>query len=62
MTLNRSLLASVVALLLGVGVVNVVTSGTLLSLFTQAIVYAVFALGIGVVSSVLCCLLWCGVS
>lgn len=48
MTLNRSLLASVVALLLGVGVVNVVTSGTLLSLFTQAIVYAVFALGIGV--------------
>jgi branched-chain amino acid transport system permease protein len=48
MTLNRSLLASLVALLLGVGVVNVVTSGTLLSLFTQAIVYAVFALGIGV--------------
>ncbi len=48
MTLNRSLLASVVALLLGLGVVNVVTSGTLLSLFTQAIVYAVFALGIGV--------------
>ena len=48
MTLNRSLLASLVALLLGMGVVNVVTSGTLLSLFTQAIVYAVFALGIGV--------------
>jgi branched-chain amino acid transport system permease protein len=48
MTLNRSLLASLVALLFGVGVVSVVTSGTLLSLFTQAIVYAVFALGIGV--------------
>ena len=48
MTLNRSLLASVVALLFGVGVVSVVSSGTVLSLFTQAIVYAVFALGIGV--------------
>jgi branched-chain amino acid transport system permease protein len=48
MTLNRSLLASSLALLSGLGVVSVVTSGTLLSLFTQAIVYAVFALGIGV--------------
>jgi branched-chain amino acid transport system permease protein len=48
MTLNRSLLASVLALLLGVAVVSGVTSGTVLSLFNQAIVYAVFALGIGV--------------
>lgn len=48
MTFNRSLLASVLALLLGVAVVSGVTSGTVLSLFTQAIVYAVFALGIGV--------------
>ena len=35
MTLNRSLLASVVALLFGVGVVSVVSSGTVLSLFTS---------------------------
>lgn len=48
MTLNRSVLASALALLLGVGVVSTVSSGTVLSLFTQAIVYAVFALGIGV--------------
>ncbi|PUE32643.1 branched-chain amino acid ABC transporter permease [Limnohabitans sp. Jir61] len=48
MTMNRSLLASALALLLGVGVVTGVSSGTVLSLFTQAIVYAVFALGIGV--------------
>ncbi len=48
MTFNRSLLVSVLALLLGVGVVSLVSSGTVLSLFTQAIVYAVFALGIGV--------------
>ena len=48
MTLNRSLLASVLALLLGVAVVSGVTSGAVLSLFNQAIVYAVFALGIGV--------------
>jgi branched-chain amino acid transport system permease protein len=48
MTFNRSLLATVLALLLGVAVVSGVTSGTVLSLFNQAIVYAVFALGIGV--------------
>jgi branched-chain amino acid transport system permease protein len=48
MTFNRSLLVSVLALLLGLGVVSLVSSGTVLSLFTQAIVYAVFALGIGV--------------
>ena len=48
MTFNRSLLASALALLLGVGIVTLVSSGTVLSLFTQAIVYAVFALGIGV--------------
>jgi branched-chain amino acid transport system permease protein len=48
MTFNRSVWVSALALLLGVGVVTVVSSGTVLSLFTQAIVYAVFALGIGV--------------
>lgn len=48
MTFNRSLLVSALALLLGVGVVSWVSSGTVLSLLTQAIVYAVFALGIGV--------------
>jgi branched-chain amino acid transport system permease protein len=48
MTFNRSLIVSALALLLGGGVVNWVSSGTVLSLFTQAIVYAVFALGIGV--------------
>jgi branched-chain amino acid transport system permease protein len=38
----------VAALLAGVGVVSLVSSTTLLSLLTQAVVYAVFALGIGV--------------
>jgi branched-chain amino acid transport system permease protein len=48
MTLNRSLLATVLALVMGVALVSLVSSGTVLSLLTQAIVYAVFALGIGV--------------
>lgn len=48
MNFNRSLLASLVALLGGFAVVSWVSSGTALSLLTQAIVYAVFALGIGV--------------
>ena len=48
MTFYRSLLVSIIALLLGLAVLNFVTSSTLLSLFTQAIIYAVFALGIGV--------------
>ena len=48
MQMKKSLLATVLALALGGVVASVVTSGTLLSLFTQAIVYALFALGIGV--------------
>ena len=44
----RAILITVAALLAGVGVVTVVSSNTVLSLLTQAVVYAVFALGIGV--------------
>lgn len=48
MSLNRSLFASAIALLLGWVVLTFVTSSTVLSLFTQAVIYAIFALGIGV--------------
>lgn len=48
MTFKRDLLSSVLALVFGVLVMKFVSSGTILSLFTQAIVFAVFALGIGV--------------
>lgn len=44
----RAILFSIAALIAGLGVVMVVSSNTLLSLLTQAVVYAVFALGIGV--------------
>jgi len=48
MTMKKSLLGALLALTLG-GVVSVlVSSNTLLSLLTQAIIYAVFALGVGV--------------
>ena len=48
MSLNRSLFASAIALLLGWVVLTFVTSSTVLSLFTQAVIYAIFALGIAV--------------
>ncbi|PUE53543.1 branched-chain amino acid ABC transporter permease, partial [Limnohabitans sp. Rim8] len=44
----RAIAYSVAALLAGVGLVAVISSNTVLSLLTQAVVYAVFALGIGV--------------
>ena len=48
MNLKKSFLTAVLALLLGGVVATLVSSGTVLSLLTQAIVYAVFALGVGV--------------
>ena len=48
MNLSKSFLGAVVALLLGGAVAAMVSSSTVLSLFTQAIIYAVFALGVGV--------------
>ncbi len=48
MNLSKSFFGAVLALALGGAVATLVSSGTLLSLFTQAIIYAVFALGVGV--------------
>ena len=48
MSLKKSFLGAVLALALGGVIATAVSSGTVLSLFTQAIIYAVFALGVGV--------------
>ncbi len=48
MNLQKSFFGAVLALALGGVLTMVVSSGTVLSLFTQAIIYAVFALGVGV--------------
>ena len=48
MNLKKSSLGAVLALLLGAAVAFGITSSTLLSLLTQSIIYAVFALGVGV--------------
>jgi branched-chain amino acid transport system permease protein len=48
MSFHKSSLGAVAALALGVAVAFGVSSNTLLSLFTQSIIYAVFALGVGV--------------
>ena len=48
MSLKTSSLGALVALALGAAVAFGVSSNTLLSLFTQSIIYAVFALGVGV--------------
>lgn len=48
MNLPRIGLTTLVALAFGLAVTQLVTSGTLLSLFTQAVIYAIFAIGIGV--------------
>ena len=48
MNLSKSFLGAVLALALGGMVATAVTSSMVLSLFTQAIIYAVFALGVGV--------------
>lgn len=48
MSFYKSSLGAVAALALGVAVAFGVSSNTLLSLFTQSIIYAVFALGVGV--------------
>ena len=47
MSLQKSFLYTLVALALGAVVATAVTSGTALSLFTQATIYAVFAIGVG---------------
>jgi branched-chain amino acid transport system permease protein len=47
MTLARMFIAAAVALALGAAVSLGVSSGTVLSLLTQATIYAVFALGVG---------------
>ncbi|MFM7026793.1 MAG: branched-chain amino acid ABC transporter permease [Limnohabitans sp.] len=48
MNLKKSFLGALLALALGGVVATLVSSNTLLSLLTQAIIYAVFALGVGV--------------
>ena len=48
MNLSKSFFGAVLALALGGAVATLVSSGTLLSLLTQAVIYAVFALGVGV--------------
>lgn len=48
MTTLRTLLLTLAALALGPLVASLVTSSTLLSLLTQAVIYAVFATGVGV--------------
>ena len=48
MSIQRVAGSAAVALAVGAGVFAWVSSGTLLSLLTQAIIYAVFALGVGV--------------
>ncbi len=48
MNLKKSFLGAVLALVLGGAIAISVSSGTVLSLLTQAIIYAVFALGVGV--------------
>lgn len=48
MRTQRIALVAIGALALGGAVTGLVTSGTLLSLFTQATIYAIFALGVGI--------------
>ena len=48
MSLKKSSLGALVALAMGAAVAFGVPSSTLLSLLTQSIIYAVFALGVGV--------------
>jgi branched-chain amino acid transport system permease protein len=48
MNLQKSFLSAALALALGGALVTLVSSSTVLSLLTQAIIYAVFALGVGV--------------
>jgi len=48
MTIRRMALMALIALLLGGAVSQLVGSSTALSLFTQATIYAVFAIGVGV--------------
>ena len=46
--MKKSLLGALLALAVGGVIATAVSSGTVLSLFTQATIYAVFALGVGV--------------
>lgn len=47
MSIQKSSLVTLAALVLGAAVAFLVTSGTILSLLTQATIYAVFAIGVG---------------
>ena len=47
MSIQKTSLNTVVALVLGAAVMTLVSSGTVLSLLTQATIYAVFAIGVG---------------
>ncbi len=47
MSIQRITITTVVALAAGITVTIVINSGTLLSLLTQAVIYAVFAIGVG---------------
>ena len=47
MSIQKTSLNTVVALALGAAVMTLVSSGTVLSLLTQATIYAVFAIGVG---------------
>jgi branched-chain amino acid transport system permease protein len=47
MSIQKSSLVTLAALVAGAAVAFAVTSGTVLSLFTQATIYAVFAIGVG---------------
>ena len=48
MTNQRLAWSTLLALALGAAVTQWISSGTVLSLLTQAVVYAVFAIGVGV--------------
>jgi branched-chain amino acid transport system permease protein len=47
MSLSRITLLSLLALLVGAGIAWVTTSNSLLGMFAQAVIYAIFALGVG---------------
>ena len=47
MSMSRVSILSVLTLILGVGIMTFVTSSSLLAMFTQAVVYAISALGVG---------------
>lgn len=48
MTMTRTGIYSLVALVAGLAIMGLTTSSSLLGMFTQAVIYAIFALGVGV--------------